>query len=59
MKNKKPMKRDNPPKLRFVANTWSLVQYPSAKKEWSLERKVKAIKESGFDGITTISTPEL
>jgi hypothetical protein len=59
MKNKKTMKKDNSPKLRFVANTWSLVQYPSAKKEWSLERKVKAIKEAGFDGITTISTPEL
>jgi hypothetical protein len=53
------MKKENPPKLRMIAAMWSLTQYPSAKKEWSLERKVRAIKEAGFDGFATAATPEL
>jgi sugar phosphate isomerase/epimerase len=43
----------------MIAAMWSLMQYPNAKKEWSLERKVRAIKEAGFDGFATAATPEL
>lgn len=53
------MKKENPPKLRMIAAMWSLVQYPTAKSEWSLERKIRAIKEAGFDGLATASTPEI
>ena len=34
-----------------------MTHYPSRKKEWSLERKVAAIKAAGFDGFTTFPTP--
>ncbi len=44
--------------LRHIANTWSLTDYPSARKEWSLERKLADVKEAGFDGFTALGTPE-
>jgi sugar phosphate isomerase/epimerase len=46
------------PTLRHIANLWSLVEYPSREDEWSLERKLRAVKEAGFDGFTTLSTAE-
>jgi len=46
------------PILRHIANLWSLVGYPSPKREWSLEQKLKAVKAAGFDGFTTQLTPE-
>ncbi|MCC6416605.1 MAG: sugar phosphate isomerase/epimerase, partial [Opitutaceae bacterium] len=45
-------------KIAHIANLWSLVGIPSPKKEWSLERKISAVAEAGFDGITTALTPE-
>ncbi len=45
-------------KLSHIANLWSLVGHPSPTREWSLERKIKAIAAAGFDGITTRLTPE-
>jgi hypothetical protein len=53
------MKHNNPPILRHIANLWSLWDYPTAKKTWSLERQIVDIKASGFDGCTYISSPEL
>jgi hypothetical protein len=44
------------PRLVQCATGWSMMGYPSAKKEWSLERKMKEIKASGFDGIATYAT---
>ncbi len=41
-----------PPRLRLFANLWSLWDYPSAKREWSLERKIAAVAEAGFDGFS-------
>jgi hypothetical protein len=41
----------NTPVLRHVANLWTLIEHPSRKKEWPIDRKLKAIKEAGFDGI--------
>lgn len=52
------MKHPNPPILRHIANLWSLWDYPTAKKPWSLERQIVDIKESGFDGFTFIPTRE-
>jgi hypothetical protein len=46
------------PQIAHIANLWSLVQHPSKEREWSLERKIRAVKEAGFDGFTTGLTPE-
>jgi hypothetical protein len=47
------------PILRQVVNPWSLRDYPPGRKEWSTERKVRAIKEAGFDGFAELGSPEL
>ena len=47
-----------PPVIRHIANLWTLWDYPTAKKPWSLERQLVDIKEAGFDGFTTLATPE-
>lgn len=49
--------RPTRPLIRHVANLWSLWDYPSAARDWSLERKLAAIKAAGFDGIATASDP--
>ncbi|QYM80383.1 hypothetical protein K0B96_07190 [Horticoccus luteus] len=46
------------PHIAHIANLWSLVGHPSREKEWSLEKKIKAVADAGFDGITTALTPE-
>lgn len=46
------------PKISHIANLWSLVGHPSPKKEWTLDRKIKAVAEAGFDGITAALTPD-
>ena len=46
------------PRLRHIANLWTLVWYPSKEKEWPLERKLRAVKDAGFDGFTTQLTPK-
>ena len=45
-------------RLAHIANLWSLVEHPARKTEWSLERKIRAVKRAGFDGFTTALTPE-
>jgi hypothetical protein len=47
------MKKTNGPILRQAANFWSMCGYPSAKKEWSYDRKTRAMKEAGFDCVAT------
>jgi hypothetical protein len=44
--------------IAHIANLWSLARHPSVEREWSLEKKIKAVADAGFDGITTILTPE-
>ena len=39
------------PRLLTVANLWSLWDHPSAPRDWTLERKVAAVAEAGFDGV--------
>jgi hypothetical protein len=36
-----------------------MIGYPSPKREWSLERKMVAMKAAGFDGIAAIVNPEI
>jgi len=52
------VKKANPPLVRHIANLWSLWDYPTAKKPWSLERQLVDIKEAGFDGFSTLATQE-
>jgi hypothetical protein len=47
------------PVLHHIANLWTLVQHPSKEGEWSLEQKLGAIKEAGFDGVCWAGSPEL
>jgi sugar phosphate isomerase/epimerase len=41
----------NKPVLRHVANLWTFMGHPSPANEWSLDEKLRAIKEAGFDGV--------
>src|ERR1700748_2426572 len=55
-----PRSKKHPiPRLVQCATTWSMIAYPSAKKEWPLERKMKEIKAAGFDGIAAYANPEV
>ena len=47
------------PRIRFIANLWTLEGHPAGAAEWSLEDKVKAIAEAGFDGVNHHGRPEL
>jgi hypothetical protein len=49
------------PTLRHFASIWTLMDYPhgSASDEWTMEQKVAAIKEAGFDGFQWAALPEL
>lgn len=44
--------------LRQFINLWTLSEHPSKAKEWSLEKKLAAIKEAGFWGFTTAANAE-
>ncbi len=46
------------PKIAYIANLWTLVNHPSATRQWSLERKIRAVAAAGFNGIMTKLTPE-
>lgn len=52
------MTKNNPPVIRHLLNFWTMVDYPTAKKQWSIERKYAAAKEAGFDGVTTNANEE-
>lgn len=47
------------PRIHFIANLWTLTGHPSAAGEWTLEEKIKAIREAGFDGVNDRGRPEL
>lgn len=46
------------PALRFFAGLWTLRDYPTARKEWSLAAKFAAIKQAGFEGVGGRFIPE-
>jgi len=43
----------------LCATTWSMVGWPTPRKEWSVERKLSEIKAAGFDGVCAYITPEI
>ncbi|MBI4531750.1 MAG: xylose isomerase, partial [Candidatus Latescibacteria bacterium] len=47
------------PQLRMVAAAWTLSNYPTPKRPWSVETKVKKAKEAGFVGISAGADPQL
>ena len=47
------------PALRHIANLWTLMKHPTREKEWTLDRKLAAIKAAGFDGVCWAPSPEL
>ena len=49
----------NFPEIRFVANLWTLTGHPSERAEWTLEEKVAAIKDAGFDGVNDRASEDL
>jgi hypothetical protein len=46
------------PRLAHIAALWSLEGYPTEKREWSLDMKMRAIADAGFDGVAGLLTPE-
>ncbi len=46
------------PHVAHIAALWSLFGHPPLARQWSLERKIKAAADAGFDGITARLTPE-
>lgn len=41
------------PQLKVMAADWSVQNYPTAKRPWSIKTKVKKVKEAGFDGMSS------
>jgi SAM-dependent methyltransferase len=46
------------PELVHIAALWSLDGHPLERRQWSLERKFRAIAAAGFDGAAGLLTPE-
>lgn len=55
----KTPKKPKAPRLVQCATTWSMIAFPTAKREWSLARKMQEIKAAGFDGIAAYANPEV
>jgi hypothetical protein len=47
------------PSLKLCAAAWTLTNYPSEKKQWSMDDKVKAAKDAGFDGFSAGAQTEI
>lgn len=47
------------PRLIMCATTWSMIGYPTVKREWSIARKIREIAAAGFDGVCAYITPEI
>jgi hypothetical protein len=47
------------PILRHVGNLWTLMQHPSREREWTLDEKLDAIQNAGFDAVCWAPSPEL
>ena len=56
MAKKRQAKR---PQLKLCAAAWTLTNYPSEAKQWSMDRKVRAAKDAGFDGFSAGADPEI
>jgi hypothetical protein len=47
------------PRLRHIANLWTLMGHPQKDAEWSLDAKLDAIQAEGFDGVCWAPSAEL
>lgn len=47
------------PVLRLFANLWTLMGHPSQQHEWTLDEKLCAIREAGFDSVCWAPSSEL
>lgn len=47
------------PKIKIMAADWSLRDYPSARQPWSVQTKVRRVKEAGFAGMAAGADAEL
>ena len=52
-------KASTKPQLKLCAAAWTLRNYPSAEKEWSIDTKIKRVKEAGFDGFSAGAEPAI
>ncbi len=47
------------PRIKIMAADWSLRDYPSARNPWSIQTKVRRVKEAGFHGMSSGADAEL
>ena len=47
------------PALVLCATTWSMIGWPTPKREWSVAQKIRAIHAAGFGGVCAFITPEI
>jgi hypothetical protein len=47
------------PVLRHIANLWTFMGHPAKEDEWTLDQKLAAMKQAGFDGVCWGGSPEL
>ena len=47
------------PRLRLCAAAWTLTNYPSDKRQWSMDTKVRKAKEAGFEGFSAGAAPDI
>ena len=47
------------PRLVMCATTWSMIGFPTPRREWTVPQKLGAIKDAGFDGVCAYITPEI
>jgi hypothetical protein len=47
------------PVLRHIANLWTLMNHPSRENEWTVDEKLRSIREAGFDGVCWAPSAEL
>lgn len=53
------MKTTATPRLVMCATTWSMIGFPTTRREWSISRKIQEIAAAGFDGVCAYITPEI
>ena len=53
---KKPVQK---PKIKIMAADWSLRDYPSPRNPWTIQTKVRKVKQAGFHGMSSGADPEL
>ena len=53
------VRRRNKPKLHICAADWTLTNYPSPKKPWSADTRVRRAKEAGFAGYSSGAGPDV